>query len=476
MNNFDFAYLKNLNFSQQKEYIIKFFVPLSNGTHCFLQNDNYELMTDEIIKKVYFNRFDKKLSEFYFKEYTDIKHLVYEINKPQFYDNNINLCPALPVYKPYKDFDDTIKAKAKIFLDFMFEVLCNKNISIQTHLNKWIANLCHGNKNDCAIILKTNLEGVGKSTLPKMISDYILGPKLSLECGSDPLKSKFNSILGGKLFVNFEELETFSTAEWLSVDCVLKRQITSNIINLQKKGQDAFEAKNINNYMLLSNHDVADSGRRYFVLDIQTHRKGDIKYWDNIYNNCFNNTVGSCLYSYFREIDITNFHAQAFPLTNNKLKSISKRLDTVYQFIKDEYLLKQLDINSKLKDFYDIEFLLYCNSKNKKPCNKHDFTSKLSEIQINYIKSNGYNHYKLNYKVLKQISDKFHWISDLDDDTIENVVSNKVETNLDYGLEKNDNNEILELKNTILEYEKIIEKYKLKEEKRKLKKENKNII
>ena len=159
MENFCFNKLKSLNFSQQKEYIIKFFVPLSNGSHCMLQNGVFELIADEVIKKVYFNRFDKKLSEYYFKEFSEIKTIVYELNKPQFYENNINLCPPLPTYKPYKDFDESIKTKVNIFLDFIYEVLCNKNIEIQTHLNKWISNMCKGNKNDCAIILKTNAEG-----------------------------------------------------------------------------------------------------------------------------------------------------------------------------------------------------------------------------------------------------------------------------------------------------------------------------
>ena len=64
MENFSFAILKSFNFNQQKEYIIKYFVPLSNGSHCMLQNGVFELIADEVIKKVYFNRFDKKLSDF----------------------------------------------------------------------------------------------------------------------------------------------------------------------------------------------------------------------------------------------------------------------------------------------------------------------------------------------------------------------------------------------------------------------------
>ena len=144
-------------------------------------------------------------------------------------------------------------------------------------------------KNDSALVLKTLTKGFGKSTLPQMLAKHILGPKLCIETGSEPLKSRFNHILGGKLLVSFEELETFSTAEWSAVESVLKRQITSDSIVLQAKGQEAFTTKNINNYILLSNHDLYDSDRRMFVLDVQTHYKGNREYWSNIYNNCFNN-------------------------------------------------------------------------------------------------------------------------------------------------------------------------------------------
>ena len=161
-------------------------------------------------------------------------------------------------------------------------MFCDKRVDVQTHLHKWISNLCKGNKNDCALVLKTLSKGVGKSTLPQMLSKHILGPKLCLETGSEPLKSRFNNILGGKLLVSFEELETFSQAEWAAVESVLKRQITSDRIVLQAKGQDSFESKNINNYILLSNPDVYDSDRRMFVLDVQTHYKGNREYWSNI--------------------------------------------------------------------------------------------------------------------------------------------------------------------------------------------------
>jgi hypothetical protein len=423
MENFDFNKMKTLNFAQQKEYITKYFIPLTSASHCMLQDGKYEILTDEVIKKVYFNRFDKKIRDFYFQEHTDIKVPVYEINQPVMYGNKLNLCPPLPNHKPYKEFSDDIKKKVEVYFDFMLEVFCSNRPEIFSYLCKWISNVCKGKKNDCALVLKTLTKGVGKSTLTQMLMNHVLGPALCIETGSEPIKSKFNSILGGKLLVVFEELETFSASEWVAVDCVLKRQITSDKVVYQKKGQDAYEAKNINNYVLLSNHDISDDDRRYFVLDVQTHRKGDRKYWANLYDICFNDEVGKALYSYFREIDTNKFHPQDYPMTKNKMNSISKRLDNVYSFLKDEFILKSLDINMRLSEFYEM-YKTYCTNKAKRYCTKTDFTSKLSEVQINYYKTNGYNTYKVKLDVLKTLSQKNNWINDIDEvDTDEDIIS-----------------------------------------------------
>ena len=164
----------------------------------------------------------------------------------------------------------------------------------------------------------------------------------------------------------------------------------------------------------MSNHDIDDDGRRFFVADIATHKKGDFKYWDNLYKTCFNNEVGYALYCYFVEVDTVGFKQQNFPITKNKFNSISKRLDTVYAFLKENYILEKKSVDEKLSDFY-LLYQEYCLLKNKRGCGKTDFTTKLSEIQINYYKSNGYNKYKISLEQLKLIADNNNWITEIDE-------------------------------------------------------------
>ena len=51
MNSFSFEQLDSLNFTDQKNYLTQYFVPLSNGSHCMLKDGVYEMINDEVIFK-----------------------------------------------------------------------------------------------------------------------------------------------------------------------------------------------------------------------------------------------------------------------------------------------------------------------------------------------------------------------------------------------------------------------------------------
>jgi predicted P-loop ATPase len=95
-----------------------------------------------------------------------------------------------------------------------------------------------GNKNDSILYFRAK-QGFGKSTFNEFIWHHVIGNELGLETGSRPLRTDFNAILGGKLFVYFEELETFSTAQWMCVSSRLKRYATSQTITLAKQPHKA---------------------------------------------------------------------------------------------------------------------------------------------------------------------------------------------------------------------------------------------
>jgi hypothetical protein len=92
---FDFKVLEDLSLKEQKNYLKQCFIPLKNGCHVLIDNDTYEIFSQTDIKNTYFNRMPKELTTFYFKEYNELRSIVYELNKPLMYENKINLCPRM---------------------------------------------------------------------------------------------------------------------------------------------------------------------------------------------------------------------------------------------------------------------------------------------------------------------------------------------------------------------------------------------
>ena len=426
--NFDLNKIKTLSPIEAKQYVDKYLIPLTDGSHAELTDGEYDIKDDAIIKRTYFKRMPNELSVYYFKEKTDLKTIIYDINKPVLYKNYLNLCPQIKqTYKKVEEFTPEIKLKLDVMLNYINEVLCSSNQDAYTFLLKWFSNMIRGNRNDSAIYLK-GPQGIGKSTLLEFIRDYVLGKPLCYQGGSRPLKTHFNSALSGKAMVIFEELENFSASEWISISSVLKRQITSTTLDIERKGKEMREETNLNNYILISNNDAIqdDDGRRYFILPISTKYIGDKKYWDNVYS-CFNDEVGQIFYSYLMDISLDGYNAQSYPITQPKLDSFSKRLDNVYKYLKDTFILTNKGIDRQtVQSLYD-GYIAYCNKYQYKLKTKIDFNNALSDINIKWKKSNGQNVYQIKYDDLKVISDKFHWVHELDEIKCDNDDENDID-------------------------------------------------
>lgn len=418
IENFNLNRIKDMSPNDAKAYIDNYFYILADGKHAFYNYDkkDYDIYDIATIRSTYFKRMSSELNNYYFTEKTDLRTITYDINKPELFDNYLNLCPRIKhTYKPYIEFDDNIKELVNRMLDHIKNVLCSSNESTFQFLLKWFSNMTRGNRNDSCIYLKGPM-GAGKSTPMEFIREHVIGNDLCTQCGSGPLKTKFNGELSGKLMVMFEELESFNTNEWMAVSSVLRRQITSKTIMIEKKGLDSREETNINNYILLSNNDAIqdDDGRRYFILDICTKFIGEYDYFNKLYE-CFNDEVGHAFYCYLLEVDLTGYNAQRYPTTQSKLDAFAKRLDIISKFLKHEYVLKRKPIDRVLVGNFYEHYCGYCRTLAIKPKNKIDFNKSLKDLGIEYKKSNGNNYYTVSIDELNKLATKFKWVHELDE-------------------------------------------------------------
>lgn len=413
---FDLAKVKNMGILEARKAIDKHFIILDNGDHALIGGDEIKIYDTKTIKSTFFNRLPSELQNYYFKEKLGIRTPICDIHKPFLTPTEINMSKKMKhKYVKYSTFSEKTRKAVDRMISYMKEVLCNNRDDILYHLLKLEANMVRGIKNDCCIYLK-GPQGCGKSTHPEFLRIYVMGEDLSVESGSAPLKNRFNAELKGRVMVIFEELENFGPSEWLSISSTLKRWITSPTMQIEGKNKDVITVINIITFWLLSNNDAIqdDDGRRYFILPVSTKYTDDRHYWDELRSMCFNNEVGHAYYCYLMELDLTGFKPQQYPVTTSKLDSYAKRLDTVYRFLKDCFILKNEGIAKMsvgdLHEFYQE----YCKQEQIKSKGKIDFNKTLEEVGIQRNKSNDTTFYNVTWKELKAIADKKHWIYELD--------------------------------------------------------------
>lgn len=149
-------------------------------------------------------------------------------------------------------------------------------------------------------------------------------------------------------------------------------------------------------------------------MNLSCKFREDHVYFENIKQKCFNKEVGEAFFALMLETDTEGFNAQAMPLTVNKLNAIAERLSTEYRFLKDRYIFENKGISQPLSDLYQ-EYQDYCLDNQYKTLTKIKFTTKLREVNIESVKSNGQFKYKITYDELKAVADKYHWIHELDE-------------------------------------------------------------
>ena len=463
---FSFTVLKELYINgnlkdnmDAKNYLLKFFYPLSNGMIMFVSN-NKKTMLSEVIFRSTYSRIGSPLMKWFMKETEKVYDIIVDTNKPLITSDEINLFAGFK-YSKDKSFakcSKQAKNGVKMMLDFIKTVWCHDDVDSYEYIMNWIANMTQGNKNTTILYLKSFVEGIGKSTVTQFLMTYVLGKHICIESNSDPLKSPYNEIMCGKLLVVFEELESAGTNDWNVMSTKLKRWTTSDDVVYSDKYIKSYSSKNINNYIICTNQDAVKNseGRRYYICDLNTKYKNNNTFFDNLYTNCFNDDVGKAFYIYLSEIDVSKYNPQIFKETLAKKINQCDRLHSLFKFIKFNYILNKANLLISTKNLYD-DYCKYIALKSIDiNITKNKMIMLLREHDIDYIKTNGNMLYDIYYDKLLLIAEKFKWMYDDDNEEQEdNIIAKsdfkKSRSMLDIELIKSQQSEIEQLKKQILE-------------------------
>ena len=453
---FDFTKFDKLEKTEQIEYTTRNFYKMENDMV-------YRKCNDDFIDHSHFNRnyvkyFPLHVNRFWKYDYSKLHHIIIDTKKGKILPNAINTFAGFKHNNKKMKLTKILQNSVDLFCSFIKEVICNNDDKQYEYILNWIANLCQGNKNSSILYLKSNIQGIGKSTLTEFISEYVIGNKISIKnCDSSPLTTEYNNILSGKLLVAFEELESTSSQQWMSISTKLKRMATSNELIYKEKYMKSYQGRNINNYIINTNcNAVKDSdGRRYFICDLNTKYKNDDKYWNKLYNSCFNNDTGKAFYLMMLDRDISKYNSLIMPVTENKKLSLADRLNPLYKFIKFNYLLKDKPLDDKPKTLHD-DFKVYCKMLDIKPVTKHMMTKNLREVGIDYSKTS--RKYQIEVKELDLLAKKFKWYSedDLEELSSNDIYNDELEESISY-ISTAEHNKVV--KNMNSKYEELLKLY-----------------
>lgn len=165
-------------------------------------------------------------------------------------DNNINIDKIQP------------------FLNLISELLNNEEVSIKAFLDwcGWIRQKPNVKTNK-AIVLYSEVQGVGKNTIIQLLTNVFNGYTSKVE-RIEEITDKFNYHLSSKLFIYGDEIQ----AKAREVREELKNMITRDEMKVEMKGFNSYIMKDYSNYIFTTNNRdaffIEETDRRFYMFDL----------------------------------------------------------------------------------------------------------------------------------------------------------------------------------------------------------------
>ena len=450
-----------------KQYILKYFAPLTNGQHVHFKTGSddpeteFEYLSKETMNEVYLNRFENDIKLWY-KKKTHPKRFICDISQDRIGDTFVN--GSSKFFKPRKEFKSYSKATRSAvnkMIEFVKEVWTDNNDESLQYILKWFSNILKGNKNKTILYIKSQAQGVGKSTFTDFFVEFVIGKAFYAKGDKDSILTSFNMDLMGKPVVIFEELPVFNKGEWSACDGKLKDMATGDEMNYSDKYEKKIKTANINNYIILTNNKAIKrpDGRRYFMADINTKYKDNFEFFKKLREECFNNEVGEAFYNYLMEIDTSQFLSLQMPLTQGKKDAIVDLMSPLEKFLKFHYLLKKKEIKRTIKELY-LEYSEFIKTKKE---DQHiespaEFRTEMKNLGFEFKPIGGYNSYRITVDQLEECAKKNNWRHELDNDMLKIHQETEEEDELlDYGVDKSDKSVHLSLDEQIKHYSNLLQ-------------------
>lgn len=288
-------------------------------------------------KTTYF--FDKWIKDEFIKTYEEI------VFDPE---NNDMKC-----FNTFKGFemDDNTDAKCIEEFDSLIKHIFKTDENIN-FMYSWLNHIITKPhiKTGVAVILYSDVHGVGKNTIVELIMRLIGSKYCSKLNRIEDITSNFNSHLTQKLFIYGDEIR--SRASDLASE--LKNIITQSEVLSTKKFMDSIKMKDLANYLFTTNEEIAfkieQHNRRFFCIEVDS--KKEQSFYKQFYEALKDDEKIKQFFSY-----IVNYK-NIVDLRNIPETDYTKKLKVFSMNAVDHYLYENVKVyqNDKvnIKDFYKL--------------------------------------------------------------------------------------------------------------------------
>ena len=257
-------------------------------------------------------------------------------------------------------------------------------------------------------MLVTGLEGAGKSVIPELFHEFIIGPHLAAVFdGVEGITEKHNTKKAGKRLWVLEEARS-SKDQFIHLMDLMKRLITNKTITQNPKNRDIQEVENIGMMLILSNHQdciqLSTADRRYAMIQCGNARVGPAHaaWWAAAQAQIKTQDTANHVYTWLLSLDASALPNPRIPLeTDLRQRAMSVSKPPVRVFVEEKLevynALDAVQWCCTASGFY-MEYQTWCkqNGHSNVLANNrfHGKVDEMEDLNIVYVKTNSGRYYR----------------------------------------------------------------------------------
>lgn len=262
----------------------------------------------------------------------------------------------------------------QLILNHIKEVYCSDcNVSYEYFLDLLYFIIKYPEKPlGVATFIYSESQGSGKNIILDFLQEFVFGNNISYyTTGLETVLEKHNHLLKNKKIVIVDELASSSDNFMGNFD-KLKSMMTGPFLNINPKGVNQYNIKNLLAWFLISNHEdcirMEATDRRYFCLSVSEKYIGDKVYFKKLADT-FTPEAGNIFFTYIMQRgDSRDVNIRVPPMNAFKKSIISKGWSTSVRYlfeIKDKVYEDDEETEIKSSELFE-DYKNWCRTTNHK--------------------------------------------------------------------------------------------------------------